>query len=749
MPLDATPLDLASLPPILAGPILRRLTRTEMAVWVALSSPSPVTVHVQVAGQPATSVSGPAVTPTPVGQHLWLAVATAPGPGGTFGAGQRYAYFLDAPGWSSPPDWSGVAMDGTLPSFPAPPAAPEDLTLLHTSCRKVHGGGRDGLGTAVELVRDRIAAGGPGARPHLIVMSGDQIYADEVPAPVAPRIRRIAADLVGIDETDVFGPLPAIGGRQGPCQSFGFTSAAAADHLWTFGEFCASYLLAWSDVLWPASLPAWTDVDPAVDLDPAAGLDEAAWNDLLADVGRFRATLADVRRLLATVPSLMVLDDHEVTDDWNLDYPWAAAVYASAPGSRVVFNGVLAYALFQHWGNEPHRFTTPGAPETALLAAVAPTGASPDRTATRGLLGVPTAPPPAPPSTLRDLSDAGAIRYDFSLGPDDGWPVRFLALDERTAREFLRVDHPAARISMAALALMVAEPAPPPPAPTFVVAPSPILGTHVVEHVVQPLASLFPGGAEYADFESWSAAVPNHEELLRRLALYSPLVFLSGDVHYSTTSSMAYVRGSTDALGAQITSSAAKNADAKTMTLSVLGEFAMRVGLERARRYIGFAALSDADRASLASPPAAGTSLDWDDLVDVLLGRVFRAGQERPAVLSGGVATAYGLGSGDWHYDVTPADDQTMPDPGTLLTDINGAPDGWDGWDPMKSFSMLRAMRAADLHRIGRVYDGLPQISLIELTTAPLTVHHHLVSPVGDDVAAATVQHTDTSVVLA
>jgi hypothetical protein len=640
-------------------------------------------------------------------------------------------------------------MDGALPSFPGPPAAAEDLVLLHTSCRKVHGGGRDGLAAAVALVRDRISGGGAGARPHLLVMSGDQIYADEVPAPLAPRVRRIAADLVGMDETSVFGPLPRIGGRQAPSESFGLTSDAATDHLWGFGEFCATYLLAWSDVLWPSSLPAWSAVDPATDLDPAAGLDEGGWNELVAAIGRFRATLPDVRRLLATVPSLMVLDDHEVTDDWNLDHPWATGVYASPPGSRIVFNGVLAYALFQHWGNRPDRFGTAGTPEAALLTAVTPGGASIDGPTARHLLGVPTAPPSPPPTALRDLADPGAIRYDFSLGPEDGWPIRVLALDERTAREFLRVDHPAARVSMAALAAMVPEPAPAPAVPTFVVAPSPILGTHVIEHVVQPLASLFPGGSIYADFESWSAAVPNHEELLRRLALYSPTVFLSGDVHYSTTSSMTYTRGGAVSRSAQITSSATKNADAKTMTLSVLGEFAMRVGLERARRAVGFAALSDPARSSLVSPPPAGTALDWDDLVDVLLGRVFRAGQESPAVMSGGVADAYALGAGDWHYDVAPVDDQTMPAAGPLLTDVTGAPDPWDGWDPTRSFSMVRALRAADLHRIGRVYDGLPQISLIELTAGPLTVHHHLVSPVGTDVTVAAVQHTDTSVGLA
>jgi hypothetical protein len=349
---------------------------------------------------------------------------------------------------------------------------------------------------------------------------------------------------------------------------------------------------------------------------------------------------------------------------------------------------------------------------------------------------------------LRDLTAPGPLRYDLSFGPAEGWPVRVVALDERTAREFIRVDHPAARISMAALALML-----PPPADiaaaTLVVAPSPVLGTHLVEHVIQPLASLLPGGSEFSDFESWSAATRNHQELLRLLTAYAPLVLLSGDVHYSATASLDYHRGATAIKAAGITSSSAKNAEPKTLALHLLGEFAMRVGIERSRRFVGFTALSAAQRAQLASPPGPAAVVPYDHMVDIMLGRVFRAGQESPTVLSAEVATAYGLGAGDWHYDIDPVDDETMPAPGSLLTDITSAPaPPWPSWDPTKSYTMLKALRACDLHRIGRMFDGLPQISLLEFTAGPLTVHHHVTTPVGDDPAGTGVHHCDTSVVI-
>lgn len=753
MALDGVALDVGTLPAVLAGPVLRRLTRTQVSVWVALSRGSDVTLHVRLAGQPATEEVTATATPTRVGSDLWLAVLSGGAPaGGTFAAGTLYEYRLSSAGWPAEPAWGDLAIGTGLPAFPGPPTGIDELVVLHTSCRKPHGGGLDGLALAADVVAERVASGVAGARPHLLVMSGDQIYADEVAGPLAPRVRRLATDLVGIDETAVFGPPPPINGRQSPSEGFGLTSSAASNHLWTLGEFLASYLLYWSDALWPATVPPWSAVDPAVDLPP--GLDgdalaeaEAAWTEQAAALERFRAGLTGVRRVLATVPSLMVLDDHEVTDDLNLDFAWASTVYAHPAGSRVVANGLLAYALCQHWGNVPQRFATAGTPEAQVLAAAAFAGASPDTPALRQLLGVP-APPAPPPSPLRTLGP-GSLRYEFEVGPSDGWPVRVIGLDERTVREFLRVDRPAARIAMAALA--TALPGPPAggsAAATLVVAPSPVLGTHIVEHVIQPAASLLPGGSVYTDFESWLAATANHQELLRRLAAYAPVVLLGGDVHYSTTVALRYERGGATTVGAGITSSAAKNADAKTMALHLFGDLAMRLGIERTRRFAGFAALTPAQRAALAGPPPAGTVLPYDDLVDVLLGRVLRAGQETPALLSQEVATAYGLGAGDWRYEAEPVDDERLPPAGPLLTDMAGAPVPWDGWDPSKSFAMLRALRASDLHRIGRVFDGLPQTSLLSFGSGPLELHHVLLSPVGEDPAGPLRHTTETSVEL-
>ncbi len=101
-------------------------------------------------------------------------------------------------------------------------------------------------------------------------------------------------------------------------------------------------LLVWSDELWPDDI-----------------------SNASAEVQGFRKRLPAVRRALANIPTYMVFDDHEITDDWNRLLRWRTDTYApdfkngpnSAPDNMrwaahiVIANGLLAYALFQGWGN--------------------------------------------------------------------------------------------------------------------------------------------------------------------------------------------------------------------------------------------------------------------------------------------------------------------------------------------------------------------------------------------------------------
>jgi hypothetical protein len=54
----------------------------------------------------------------------------------------------------------------------------------------------------------------------------------------------------------------------------------------------------------------------------------------------------------------MVFDDHDVSDDWNLDYGWWYGVRENETGRRVVANALAAFWAFQGWGNNPDNFST-------------------------------------------------------------------------------------------------------------------------------------------------------------------------------------------------------------------------------------------------------------------------------------------------------------------------------------------------------------------------------------------------------
>ena len=616
MALDAVPLSVNTLPVLLAGPVLRRLTRNSVAVWAALSAAGDVTLHVQQLGQPGTEQTTTA-TPARLGQNLWLVVLHLQA--ANFQAGVTYEYWLSSPNWPAPrvPNWNDFGYRGaSRPTFSGLPASLDQFQVLHVSCRKPHGGMRDGLAHAHRILND---AGQ--ARPNLLILSGDQIYADDVASVLTPRIRRVAADLVNVDESGVFGPAAPIAGRQAPCDAAGLTTDAGKDHLFGLAEFYAMYLLTWSEVLWPANLPALAGADPGevqlqIGGEPNPQLDGDIWGNETAALTPFREALPSVRRALANVPTLMILDDHEVTDDWNLNYRWCRDVYTRSQGTRVVTNGMLAYLLFQHWGNRPERFVQAGTPEQQALAAAAwnngvhPVVSVPNLPA---LLGVPSAaavpdPFPAGGISLRNLADPGALRYDLTLEPADGYPLRLVLLDERTARAFAEADKPPARIGTAALDAMWPAPAGnAADTPTLLVAPAPVLGLYLTEHIFQPALALTAKGETAADYEPWSACSPAFEHLLDRINAYRRVVILSGDVHFGYTMALDYRKppGAAAGKAVQFVASAAKNATGQTIMLHLAGDLAQQLGLIRTRTFFGYQALTQ-PRARCAGGRTAG-----------------------------------------------------------------------------------------------------------------------------------------------
>lgn len=296
---------------------------------------------------------------------------------------------------------------------------------------------------------------GATTRPHQFYHTGDQIYADDVAgvllymlddaskklfgwveslAPLKSELSFAKEDvMLGLPQDPGFANNPAIkysiraGQRLKTVQKLaGFSSDVAGDsHLIRFAEYACMYLFVWSDVLWPAYsptlgadiYPTFGEVMPGVPLKvtehtvriastpvgPVYGEGapverenpiKTKFNTEVESINKFHSTLPQVRRVLANVPSYMMCDDHEVTDDWFIGFKWCKRVYGHSLdgsleddgslgrdnlfGRRIIQNGLMSFALFQGWGNKPADFAVPsgsspflGKPESALLGWVA------------------------------------------------------------------------------------------------------------------------------------------------------------------------------------------------------------------------------------------------------------------------------------------------------------------------------------------------------------------------------------------
>ena len=74
----------------------------------------------------------------------------------------------------------------------------------------------------------------------------------------------------------------------------------------------------------------------------------------------------DIRWLLATVPSAMIFDDHEVSDDWNISQAWVEEMRSLPWWDERITGAFMAYWLYQHLGN----LSPPELAEETLLEQV-------------------------------------------------------------------------------------------------------------------------------------------------------------------------------------------------------------------------------------------------------------------------------------------------------------------------------------------------------------------------------------------
>jgi hypothetical protein len=74
----------------------------------------------------------------------------------------------------------------------------------------------------------------------------------------------------------------------------------------------------------------------------------------------------DIRWLLSTVPSTMIFDDHEVSDDWNISQSWVDEMRSLPWWDERITAAFMAYWIYQHLGN----LSPPELAEEALIDQV-------------------------------------------------------------------------------------------------------------------------------------------------------------------------------------------------------------------------------------------------------------------------------------------------------------------------------------------------------------------------------------------
>lgn len=511
---------------MLAGPILRRVTAKKVAIWFATSEEASLSLRFQIDGQ-ALSEDISSIAEHTIhliaGRHLhFYLLEVSPQTELPENTKIYYDLKLNGLGWQ---DWASdlVYPDEPLPFFVYQPKV---RNLLHGSCRKPHYESGDGLCRADDLLK----ALSPEDWPSLLMLSGDQIYADDVAGPMLSAIHQLIAKLEFAPET-----LPCIEvadseqlHQQSPfyyareqllpadersqnmlSKVFSgvrkpiFTSDSAQNHLITLAECLSMYLMVWSPTPWQwLGTSAWAMPENLSDSE------QRQFQQQLAVIQSFVEGLPKVRRLMAHLPTAMMFDDHDVTDDWNLSAAWEQAAYEHPFSNRIIGNALISYLICQGWGNAPEHFS---------------------REAWQSVQTVLDQPGTQPhDECIQELNRFAKWGYQWQTQPP------LVVLDTRTQRwrSETNLANPSGLMDWEALSdlqlqLFDLE-------SVILVSPAPMFGVKLIEGV-QRVFTWF-GQPLMVDAENWMAhpgAAHTLINLFRHPKTPKHFVILSGDVHYS------------------------------------------------------------------------------------------------------------------------------------------------------------------------------------------------------------------------
>ena len=510
------------MPQVIAGPIVRKVTSTECHIWVVTSN----------ADSPALNLSANEVVVSGncqretirVGKYAFIHLLsfTSSEP---FEDTARIGYSLSFSDDAQQASWEneqrGLLYDGQPSLCFHYTETPE--TILHGSCRKPHFHSDDALAQVDVLHKNAFKK--ENDFPDLLLMTGDQIYADDVAGPMLKAIHSVI-DRLGLYHEALEGAvvtntnelathehgyyereqlLPQIatntvlssiffGAKKKPV----FTSVNAQNHLIGSAEIIAMYLLVWSDTLW---------ADINIDKDGIPPKYHAIFDKEHEALNGFVKQLPQVRRALAHIPTYMIFDDHDVTDDWNLTRGWEQEVYGNPLSKRMIGNALIGYLLCQGWGNAPKKVAP-------LIAKVQ------ESMGESGLN--------SHDEIIDDLLDFDQWHYRLDTTP----PIEVLDTRTQRWRSESNMNKPSGLMDWEALcdfqhSIIGKE-------SVIVVSAAPIYGVKVIE-AIQKVFTFF-GKALTVDAENWMAHKGTANVILNIFRHYKTppdFIILSGDVHYS------------------------------------------------------------------------------------------------------------------------------------------------------------------------------------------------------------------------
>ncbi len=532
-----------SLPLVLAGPILRRLEPQFFCLCLATTQP------VQLELVLAHSQADECIIPIEI-----------PGPGGgrELRAGGRLFYYLvqlqleeplpadclieydlkirpklaeESP-WQAIQEWAPELCypRRKRPCFQVPTRVD---TLFHGSCRNSHfhkpGEGLTQLDEYLMPLARTAEAYDAEQWPSFLLLTGDQIYADDVAGPMLRATHELVEQLqlpreflpiptnVVADDRALFNHPDGYFARQKflPSQNKSrpvidmlftgvrkpiFTSNHACNHLISLGEVLAMYLLSWSPVPWKL-----------VNMQAPPHLraqHHERYQQEQVYLQDFQKNLPAVRRVFAHLAVGMIFDDHDVSDDWNLSLEWEEVAYGHRFSRRVIGNALIGYLINQGWGNRPAAFSN------KLMDLVQQTLDNPGKKThekcIKALLAFekwdykwPTTPPLV-------VLDTRTRRWPSDLSA--GQPLGLMNWESITDLQQSLKGLPA----------------------VLMVSPAPIFGVKLIETIQRVVSWL--GKPLLVDAENWMAHPGASTAILsvfRHPKTPKNFVILSGDVHYS------------------------------------------------------------------------------------------------------------------------------------------------------------------------------------------------------------------------